>query len=462
MDHSTAISKAFREDASLLADMASLLGPSYRFPRAGVIRPGIMAPKKSCSTADVKKYETMVSQGLSWDEIEKEIGRGKLIPRNVDYFTIHPEDCVNPENAARIHELYADDDGRLRSFPVVFPVNEWWNIIPHSLRCFGANGLKFKSDFKFIRDTNGKVVDAERVCRFPEDTDPGKKVFGGRKWGERPCDPNVCMEYQKGECDFGGVIQFLIPGVPGMGVWVLPTTSWYSLAGVKDALALFSSVTGGRISGAFGKNTGIFRIRKKKTRISRLDPKSGKSVRTEQWLITLDADVDLTQLVASYENNHRALEASGRAAAMLCGDMSGNADASRNNPDSSNSVPVIETSAEIKARDKAVTESADEPDEKKTGDNEAVSSDSPDVDSKTSSGNDEADGKKKEKPDKPKKELSPSAKTLWKTISELASTNTERKKILRKVAGVDSFYDLDEERARKGLERISTEMLSGY
>jgi len=463
MDHTTAISKAFREDTSLLADMASLLGPSYRFPRAGIIRPGIMVTKRSCSEADVKNYSDLVDNGLSWEEIEKKIGKGKLIPRNVDYFTIHPGDCVNPDNVKKIHDLYADEDGRLRSFPVVFPVNEWWNIIPHSLRCFGASGLKYKSDFRFIKDAKGQVADAERVCKFPQNADPGKKVFGGRKWGERPCNPDVCLEYQKGECDFGGVIQFLVPGITGMGVWVLPTTSWYSLAGIKDSLILFSSVTGGRVSGTFGNSSGIFRVRKKKTRISRLDPKSGKSVRTEQWLITLDADIDLTQLIASHENG-KAMEASNKAAALLSGVTVESRQQSQPVVEGA-ATSVIDTTAEIEEDKES---SPGDIDEKSTEDvikdDSAATDDSkPDnsfADSNTSAKEDtpETSGTEGEG----KKDLILSAQTLWKTIAGITSDNSERKVLLKRVTGVDSFFDLDEERASKGLEKISEEMLGGY
>jgi len=444
MNNTTAVASGAKEVSVPQVYTPTLLGPKFNFPRAGTIRPGVMVPKKSCSEADVELYRSLVKNGVSWEEIEKELGfdargKSKLVPKNVDFFTIHPEDCSNPENVKRIYDLYADDDGRLRSFPVVFPVNEWWNVIPHALRCFGSNGLKYKSEFRLTEDTNGDVTDAERVCRFPLELKPGKKVFGGRKWGERPCEPDACLEYQKGECVFGGLIQFLIPGVPGMGVWTLPTTSWYSLDGVKDSLNLFSRITGGRISGTFGKPEGVFRIRKKRGKISRIDPMKGKAVKTEQWLITLDADIDLTELASACESKE-VLGTSRRAVALLSGKVK--ADAFNGND-------------AIKDDE---GDHLENPDACPENDSDSASIEVPENTCATNgSGEEPANGKKSGK-----KELTPSAKLLWQSVSKMHKDNSERKTVLKGLTGVDSFYDLTEEQARKGLEVLAGRMLNRY
>lgn len=298
--------------------ISTLLGPKFRMPRSGVIRPGIMIPKSTTSESEKTTYQTMVSNGKSWDEIEKVIGEEKLIPKNVDYFTIHPEDCQNPNNAKRIHELYADPDGKLRRFPVVFPVSEWWNIIPHSLRCFGAvQGIKYASEQRFIKDANGKVVDVKNVCTFPKKEDlPKKKSFGGRKWGERECNPEKCDEYQTKSCKFGGMIQFYIPGITGIGVWIIPTTSWYSLTQIRNTMSIITKQTGGRLPSFFGGKP-IFRISKKKDAIYRTDSKTGEPVKTNQFLINLDVDIDMCALLAHYENSDAVLASGGSAASIL-------------------------------------------------------------------------------------------------------------------------------------------------
>ncbi len=288
--------------------IATLLGPIFRLPRAGVIRPGIKVLKKGCSNQDKEMYTNMTSEGATWDEIDRilgsgEYGKSKLIPTNVDYFTVRAEDCKNSDDAKRLHDLYADSDGKIRNLPVWFPVNEWYNIIPHGLRVFGKQaGLKFHSHFKERRDEGGKVTGYSRVCRFPLQVEQGKRVFGGRKWGERLCEPENCPVYQKGECTFGGVIQCYIPGVKGVGVWLIPTTSWYSLSNIKSALEMVSNVTGGKIAGLVGGRP-IFRIRKAADTVSMINTDSGSAQKVEQELIYLDVDIDMTELAAYYEKS---------------------------------------------------------------------------------------------------------------------------------------------------------------
>ena len=288
--------------------IATLLGPIFRLPKAGVIRPGIKVLKKGCSEQDKGMYTSMASKGATWNEIDQILGsdthgRNKLIPTNVDYFTVKPEDCNNSDDAKRLHDMYADSDGTIRSLPVWFPVNEWYNIIPHGLRVFGKQvGLKFHSHFKEIRDEGGRVTGYCRVCRFPLPVKQGKRIFGGRKKGERPCEPDNCPEYQRGECKFGGVIQCYIPGVKGVGVWLIPTTSWYSLSNIKSTLEIVASVTGGRIAGLIGGKP-VFRIRKAADKVSMINTDSGNTQKVEQELIYLDVDVDMTELAVYYEKS---------------------------------------------------------------------------------------------------------------------------------------------------------------
>lgn len=303
LDHTNGVTQVINgDDDELLANVATLLGPNFRLPKAGIIRPGIMKLKSTATKQDIELYNNLVQKGLSWDEIDKKLsldnyGKSKLIPANVDYFSIRPADCENPDAPAELIKLYGDPDGKLRSFPVWFPVNEWWNIIPHSLRCFGVNGIKFRSNFKSV---NGHKV---RICEYPLELQPKVRVFGGRSWGERPCEPELCPEYQKGECKLGGVIQFYIPGMRGAGVWILPTTSWYSLVRIKSTLEMVSQLTGGRIAGLFVNSETPFVIRKVYDEISTIDFQTGKPVRRGQWLISLECQIDMYQLVQTFSNS---------------------------------------------------------------------------------------------------------------------------------------------------------------
>jgi len=299
LDHTNGVTQILDGgDDELLANVATLLGPNFQLPKAGIIRPGIMKLKSTATKQDIELYNNLVQKGLTWDEIDKKLGldnygKSKLIPANVDYFSIRPADCENPDAPAELIKLYGDPDGKLRSFPVYFPVNEWSNIIPHSLRCFGTNGIKFRSNFK----NNGV-----RICEYPLELQPKVRVFGGRSWGERPCEPELCAEYQKGECKLGGVIQFYIPGIKGAGVWILPTTSWYSLVRIKSTLEMISRLTGGRIAFLNVDGKTPFYLRKIYDEISTIDYQTGKPVKRNQWLITLECRIDMFQLVQTFSN----------------------------------------------------------------------------------------------------------------------------------------------------------------
>lgn len=322
IDNTTGIVREVEHgDPESIASISTLLGPQYHMQRLGVVRPGVMILKQGCSEVDRKIYEEMIAAGYSWEDIEKKLGKdsngkSKLRPSNVDYFTVYKKDCINPENADAIMK-YADPDGKLRSFPVWFPVNEWWNILPHSLRCFGAGGIKFKSDFVGNYDEAGRLMNMTRVCKFPMSAEKDKRIFGGRQWGTRPCDPSSCAEYQCGDCSFGGLIHFCVPGTRGIGVWILPTISWYSMVNIKSTLEMVARLTGGKIAGLFNGKP-IFRIMKKLDTVSRIDPATGNSVKIKQWIIHLDADIDMTELAAYSETSKTESRAS-NAVALLNG-----------------------------------------------------------------------------------------------------------------------------------------------
>jgi hypothetical protein len=282
----------------------------------GVIRPGIMVLKKSCEQADVERYERLLVQGTSWTDMAKEFG-DKLIPQNVDYFTAHRHDCINPANADLIRELYADPDGKIRSIPVYFPMNEWWNIIPHRLCCYGlTKGLKHRSGFEYERDDRGRIADYRMVCETPEDLEAGKKLFGGRAWMRKPCDPESCLEYQKEECRFSGRIYFMIPGIKGMGSFVVPTKSWYSMKRLKKTLRDMYQLTNGRIAYLLHGGETIFVLRKVRATIPCIDWEQGETKMRQQYLIDLDVVVDPLEVAREY-SVEKVLQRGTRAMNML-------------------------------------------------------------------------------------------------------------------------------------------------
>jgi len=293
-----------------------LLGDDDNVKTLGVIRPGIMVLKKDSAQPDVERYDRLLAQGTSWTDMAKDLG-DKLIPQNVDYFTVNRHDCVNPANADLIKKLYADPDGRIRSIPVYFPMNEWWNIIPHRLCCYGlTKGLKHRSGFEYERDDRGRIVDYNMVCETPEELEAGKKLFGGRAWTKKPCDPESCPEYQREECRFSGRIYFMIPGIKGMGSFVIPTKSFYSMKRVKKTLRDMYQLTNGRIAYLLHNGETIFTLRKVKATIPCIDWEKGETKMRQQYLIDLDVVVDPLEVAREY-SIEKVLQRGARAMTML-------------------------------------------------------------------------------------------------------------------------------------------------
>ncbi len=302
---------------------ASLLTKANVPQVGGTIRPGVMALKKNVSAADVQLYNRLVAENATWNEIDKALGPdnqglSKLRPLNVDYFTVHPADFINPENAQIILDRYADNDGKLRKFPVWFPFNNWWQIIFHNLAAFGKSaGIKYRSVFVEKREGD-KIVGIERVCQFPAEyteEEKGVRKCGPRDWNTRGCNPEACPEYQKQECRLRGRIYCYVPGVKGLNLIAIPTSSWYSLNRIKGSLDLVMAVTGGRIPSIIDGRP-VFVIRKRKDKIPVIDITTGESRLREQYLIELDLDMDMLE-IAQHFSPKATLAAAAKAQNML-------------------------------------------------------------------------------------------------------------------------------------------------
>jgi hypothetical protein len=137
-----------------------------------------------------------------------------------------------------------------------------------------------------------------------------------------------------------------------VGVWLIPTTSWYSLSNIKSTLEIVANLTRGKIAGLVEPSADspsrfktVFRIRKVSETVSMIDHKSGNPTRVEQDLIHLDVDIDLTELAVSY-NGHKLITTGFSSAALLNGKNNGTGShSSLLNKPSDNSVDMPETNA---------------------------------------------------------------------------------------------------------------------
>jgi hypothetical protein len=198
------------------------------------------------------------------------------------------------------------------------------------------------------------------VCETPEDLEAGKKLFGGRAWMRKPCDPESCLEYQKEECRFSGRIYFMIPGIKGMGSFVIPTKSFYSMKRLKKTLRDMYQLTNGRIAYLLHKGETIFVLRKVKATIPCIDWEKGETKMRQQYLIDLDVVVDPLEVAREY-SVEKVLQKGARAMTML-GAGAEHADAvSETNAD------TIETDSPSNERDQRESRVEPEPTSREEG-----------------------------------------------------------------------------------------------
>jgi len=278
-----------------------------RPPIIGKIRPGIkVLTRKARENPEAARiHDTMISQGHSYEHIGMEIERqtqlrSALVPKNVPWFTCRGSDFANPAVSEDIMQRYGEDRGdgngvKLWRFPVVFAFDDWLRNMPHELVTYAASGRQYFSEYG---------PDGLRYCKTyaPVQRDPranrAKRIWGGRPIVLRQddaipdgrCDPHSCPQYQQGLCNLSASFVFAIPCTRGLGLIELPTTSIYVL---QKAHAAMQTVALAR-----GRLVGVqFFVSKQEVEISRIDPDSCKPVRQMQWLISLDADLDLAGLL---------------------------------------------------------------------------------------------------------------------------------------------------------------------
>lgn len=270
------------------------LGSSFSLERAGMVRPGIMVPKNACPENLKELYTKLVAQNKSWDDIAKAMGEdssGKtwLTMRNVDYFTLRPQDCANPSHADLFRQMYAPD-GLIKRVPIVIPFDEIDKLISIRLSMYSKTGLLAQGTYR----------GEELICQTPKPIQQqGQKqlqTFGRPEYNEKPCDPEKCSFYQSQKCKMRGAFIFRIPGMPGLGVWALYTSSWNSMKSLRNKLTTIKKDIVNGWGSLSHLPADMFYLTKFKKRVGR--------EQKEQWLITIDSDYPVDQIVATLKKDH--------------------------------------------------------------------------------------------------------------------------------------------------------------
>ena len=311
----------------------TLLGQSpARIPTGGKIRAGIkVLTKKAAEQPKAKAiYEQGVAAGQSFEQIERAITevlpalKTPLVPRNVPWFTVRGQDFPNPEIAAQILAAYSEDRGEgrhLYRFPVVFPSDYWQTVMPHELAAWGMHDKHYWSQYS----VDGRVRHCMCHAPVPVD-DTGRRtirLFGGRKTMVREennglCEPEACREYQARQCNLTGRFLFFIPGIRSISAFELHTNSFYAMNAAIQKFETVGFLRGGRISGFLDRQRTPFYLTKRLMEVAHID-EQGRAVRVPQWIIDLEAPVDVTALLRENEDTETAVVQAQLATQVLQG-----------------------------------------------------------------------------------------------------------------------------------------------
>jgi hypothetical protein len=292
-----------------------LLSALPRIPTAGKIRAGIkVLTRKAAEHKEARAlYAEGVQKGQTFDDIERSIAKAlpslkssPLVPRNVPWFTVRRQDFAHPALAQQIVERFSEDRGegpQVYRFPVVFPADHWPTVMPHELATWAASEKRFWSEYE----------EGQRMCKCKAPVPlqhSGKRViriFGGRKAVLREqnrgrCEPEICPEYQARQCNLTGRFIFFIPGIQTLSAFELPTRSFYAMNSAMQMFEAVRSLRGGRLAGFIdNRKRTPFYFTKRLMQVSHMD-ESGQLVRMPQWIIDLEAPVDVSELLAQRDD----------------------------------------------------------------------------------------------------------------------------------------------------------------
>lgn len=156
-------------------------------------------------------------------KVEGEEGK-RPYPRPTDHFVVPKE--------------VADHVGENpKKLSIMFPTNNVNDFAPQYLKCYSASqGLICKGDGFMSR----RKVDTANGDFASHTT---------REWvwkDGNTCDPDKCPMYssQMPQCRRVMNLLFMMPDVPGFGVWQLDTSSFYSIVNINSAIDLIKNITG--------------------------------------------------------------------------------------------------------------------------------------------------------------------------------------------------------------------------
>ena len=193
--------------------------------------------------------------------------------------------------------------------------------MPHELAAWGSHDRRYWSEYS----ADGRVRHC--MCHAPVPLDSqgrrAVRLFGGRKSVLREanggiCEPEACREYQQRECNLSGRFLFFVPGIRSLSAFELHTSSFYAMNAAIQKFETVGFLRGGRISGFLDRQRTPFYLSKRLMEVSHID-EQGVAVRVPQWIIELEAPVDVCALLRDREDDEAVIAQAQVACEALAG-----------------------------------------------------------------------------------------------------------------------------------------------
>lgn len=151
-------------------------------------------------------------------------GKESSYPKAVDYFVCPSE----------VEAVFGEKPKELK---IMFPTEDPSQWASQYYRAYSSSrGLVCKGDgekaIAMVDRESGEVVQRETKATALQ---------------EMACSPDVCEAFKKKQCRPVMNLQFLLPEVPGLGIWQLDTSSFHSIRNINSSVALIKGLLG-RIS----------------------------------------------------------------------------------------------------------------------------------------------------------------------------------------------------------------------
>jgi len=154
-------------------------------------------------------------------KVESKGKKGVQYPKATDYFVVPDEvKAVYGEKPTELEIMFPVED------PEIF-AQQWLRAysLTQGLVCIG-NGIDAR---RKVDIATGAMADHET------------KQW---EWKELTCDSQECTEYQTKRCRRVMNLQFLLPQVPGLGVYQIDTSSFYSIVNINSMIKMIKGILG--------------------------------------------------------------------------------------------------------------------------------------------------------------------------------------------------------------------------